>query len=185
MRAIPKRPWDECFANKKERLRRPESWYPFPLLIPFVLEILLISHMLFGTTSRIGNPADVLSFPANRHKIGPIWFSVTPVNGQIVVTTEDRQIFRWAQSTNEVASIKPFRDYLVKKSQDMILASALSKQALRSKTRAVIAADQRLKFMHMKPILYALATANISQYGFETKIPLTKINADHLDESNF
>jgi hypothetical protein len=39
-----------------------------------------------------------------------------------------------------------------------------------TRTTAVLAVDQKLKFNHLRPVIYALAEARISKYGFETRM---------------
>jgi hypothetical protein len=34
----------------------------------------------------------------------------------------------------------------------------------------VLAVDQKLKYIHLRPVIYALAEARIAKYGFETRM---------------
>jgi hypothetical protein len=36
---------------------------------------------------------------------------------------------------------------------------------------AAIAIDQKLTYHHVRPVIYALAAAGVSKYGFETRLP--------------
>jgi hypothetical protein len=120
---------------------------------------------------RMGHPANILAFPAPSQPDSSIWMSVTPVGDDIVVTTSDRQVFRWAQDVRSVSDIKPFVDHLKAMVRIEIEGAVLLNSLTIAKTRAVIAADQQLKYLHIRPIIYALAEAGIARYGFETLSP--------------
>lgn len=155
----------------QDRLREPLWWIPFPALIGLGLVIVLLTHVALNTNSRMGNPADILAFPAAPHPESAIWLSVTPIGDDIVVTTSDRQVFRWRQDVRTVADIKPLVDYLRQMVRTEIEGAALMNTMSAGKSRAVIAADQKLKYLHIRPIIYALAEAGIARYGFETLSP--------------
>jgi hypothetical protein len=184
MKGLFSHPWDELIEAKKQRLRAGGGWFPYPLLLSFVLVILFTSHAVFGTAPRLGNPANLLTFQGEPFKMGTIWFSVTPIDDEIVVTTEDRKVFRWSQHVRKLDEIKPFTDYLVAKSREAVLSSTLAKDGLKRSTKAVIAADQRLKYLHFRPILYALAAAKITKYGFETRTPNLAVKTDYLETTD-
>jgi hypothetical protein len=185
MSEMKSRPWDACFAAKKERLSAPDSWFPYPLLLSFVFVLQFTAHTVFSTSARIGSPAEVIEFPGEESHVNTLWFAVTPVGDEIMVTTEDRKVFHWKQNVRSLESLSEFREFLKKKAKQTVFSSTLSKDALRKNTKAIIAADQRLKFLHLRPILYALAEAKIVQYGFETKIPQVAVNSDHLNQDKF
>jgi len=163
--------WDKCFEDKKERLRQPESWFPYPVLLSVLLILHFTSQVLFNTSSRMGSPAEVIELDSKPTATTTLWFSVTPINDEIVVISDDHKIFRWKQDVRNKDDLKEFRDFLKTKTKAVVLSATMAKEKLKSKTRAIIAADQRLKYLHIRPIIYALAEAGISQYGFETKIP--------------
>lgn len=174
----PKR-WVERTAAVRERLGENLHWFPFPMLISFGLVLVLTGHILFGTNPRAGNPADIISFPSEARKDAAIWISVTPIDDQIVVTTSDRKVFRWPQQVRSVDQLKPFLDYLKLRVADEVEAAGLAGRALKTQASAVIAADQRLKYLHVRPIVYAFAQAGISQYAFETQNPVVAAATGH------
>jgi hypothetical protein len=165
------------FAAAKERLREPIWWFPFPLFIGIGLALLLTAHVLFGSSPRIGHPADIITFPSETKPDGAIWLSMTPIGDEIVVTTGDRKVFRWPQSARTLDELKGLRAYLKSVVAREIEAAALVGKAYEHQTRAVIAADQRLKFFHVRPLLYAFAEAGITHYAFETQNPRVALDA--------
>jgi hypothetical protein len=156
----------------RDRLDENLHWFPVPALLAFGLVLLLTGHILFGTNPRAGNPANIISFPSEPRPDAAIWMSVTPIGDEIVVTTGDRQVFKWRQQVRNAQELGFFVKYLKERVANEIEAAALAKRALKSQTTAVIAADQRLKYLHIRPIIYALAEAGISQYAFETQNPV-------------
>jgi hypothetical protein len=156
----------------KERLREPLHWFPYPFFLPFALILVFTAHIFFAINPRMGNPADILTFPAETHKDGPFWLSVTPIGDDVVVTTGDRKVFRWSQNVRSVADLHDLTEYLKKRVEDELLAVGLVGKASKSQTSAVLAVDQRLKYLHIRPIIYALAEAKITHYSFETNNPV-------------
>ncbi len=170
----------ERAAVIKERLRKPTDWFPFPLIISFTLVLLLTSHVLFATNPRAGHPADVITLPATPQLDSTIWLSVTPVGGDIVVTSNKRKVFRWGQDTQNAADIVPFVTHLKDRVAEEVQSAALLGRMSPAQTVAVIAADQRLKYLHMRPVLYALAQAGIASYSFETQLlKVASASPDH------
>lgn len=184
--ADPQRNWAISAANIKDRLQEPIWWFPYPALISFGLVLTLTAHVVSGTNPRMGNPADIISFPAPARKDSAIWLSATPIDDKIVVTTSDRRIFRWSQKLQNVSEVEPLVRYLKERVAAEITSAALMGRAFTTQTSAVIASDQRLKYLHIRPLLYALAEAGIAQYAFETQTPVLEgagTAQSHLDHA--
>ena len=164
--------WVGRMGAIKERLREPLWWYPFPLLLSFGLILLLTAHVMTGSSLRAGNPAEIIAFPGETQKDGALWLSVTPIGEDIVVTTGDRKVFRWRQDIRDLTPLAPLIKYLKEQAAKSIATAVLSGEAHIEQVRIVVAADQRLKFLHVRPLLYGFAEAGISQYAFETNNPV-------------
>ncbi len=177
MRPTPR--WAEACLRTRQVLAEPLAplaWYPFPALISFFLVLLLTAHVIFGTSARLGTPADVITFPSETEKDAAIWLSVTPIGNEVVVTTADRKVFRWPLEIHDLTPLSPFVAYLKASVRKEIEATTLAKAASKHQAMAVIAADQRLKYLHVRPILYAFAAAGIANYAFETQNPILGAN---------
>jgi hypothetical protein len=122
-------------------------------MVSFGLILLLTGRVLFGTNPRMGHPADIITFPSETRPDGAIWLSMTPIGDDIVVTTADRKVFRWKADVKSLDDLRDLRDYLKEVVQREVEAAALSGRAYLHQTTAVIAADQRLKFLHVRPLL--------------------------------
>ena len=166
-----KRSWDLLYIATADRLRSLSRWFPFPALISFILVTLLTAYVTLTTARRLGHPAALLTFPSDRDHIGGIWFSVTPIGEEIFIATSDRKVFHWPQNTRDLVPLDQFIEWLKDASHLQIEAAALLKRSDSNQVLAVIAADQTLKYTHLRPIIYALAKAGISRYAFETIDP--------------
>lgn len=171
--------WSSRYVAVAERLRQPLWWFPYPCLLAFGLQLILTAHILFSTNPRLGHPAEVVRYPSNPSRDSSIWISVTTREKNTIITTNDRKIFKWAESSRSMDGLKDFTLYLRRRMVEEIQTAALVQRALRSQTRVVIAADRNLKYSHIKPIIYALAQAGISNYAFETLNPVIASSQDH------
>jgi hypothetical protein len=162
---------DTRFAALKARLREPLGWFPMPFFISFALVLVLTGHVLSGTNPRLGNPADVITLPAEARPDSAIWLSVSVRGDQVYVTTGDRKVFHWARNVARLDELDDFVSYLKERVKGEIAAAALLNRIEVTQSSAVIAADQRLTYAHIRPLLHAFAAAGISQYAFETQNP--------------
>ena len=169
---IDKNHWSSRFAAAQNRLSEPLGWFPYPFLLAFGLILLLMTHVLFSTNPRMGNPADIITFPSTPQRDSAIWLSVSPIGDDVIVTTNDRKVFRWPQKIRSEDDIRELVLYLKERVQQEIQSAALLQRIYNIQTTAVIAADQRLKYLHLRPIIHALAQAGINNYGFETLNPV-------------
>jgi hypothetical protein len=154
----------------RERLSEPLHWYPFPAMIGFTLVLILGGHLLTDLNPRLGARVDILPFDAPRHRDGGIWLGLYPKDDQLHIVTSDRQKFTWPLDSQQMSAVQPLVDYLNQKVQQEIYGTALKMESTVTRTTAVLAVDQRLRYFHIRPVIYALARARISQYGFETRI---------------
>jgi biopolymer transport protein ExbD len=152
----------------KQRLRESSSWYPFPCLISFFLVLLLTAHVVLNTNPRAGHAAAVLPLAAEETEDSVIWLSLTSEDGKIIVADNYRRVFSWSEEVQTIESLEAFVTHLKTRVNDEKKAAALSKRIYQSQSRVILAVDQKLKYRHFRPILYALAEAGISNYGFET-----------------
>lgn len=171
--------WSSRYDSVSKRLKKPLWWFPYPCLLTFGLQLILTAHILFSTNPRIGQPAEVISYPSTPAKDSAIWLSITVQDKFTIVTTNDRKIFRWPATLRSTAELKDLTFYLRRRMVEEIQTASLVQRAMRSQTTVVIAADQSLKYNHIKPIIHALAQAGISNYAFETLNPVVASSEDH------
>ena len=83
--------------------------------------------------------------------------------------TDDRKRFGWDLSDVNQLQIEDLTRYLKGRVKKQIMNAGRTLSANTVQTTAVLAVDVELKYIHVRPVLHALAQARISHYGFETK----------------
>lgn len=156
--------------RQKERLGIFANLFPFPALIPFGLVLIFCGSLIPTLNPRIGSPADVIPMSSMDEKEGSIWFAVRAIGDEVVVTAPNKRIFRWPSKIEDPRELDPFRSYLRQRVTNEIQMAVLAKRVTKAQLSAVIAADQRCRYLHLRPIIQALAEVGISDYGFETII---------------
>ena len=162
--------WETALIDKIRRLKEGYSWTLVPSLLSFSLVLILIGHLLPSLNPRLGNLSKTLPLATSPQQDGSMWISIFPWQDNIVVMTSDRKKFIWPKKRPTQESLHPFQVYLSERVQRESVAAGLSLQTNMARTSVVLAVDQRLKYAHILPIIYALAHAGISRYGFETNL---------------
>ena len=162
--------WQDQLQRMRERLIEPVLWFPFPALIGFGLVIILRGQLLTGFNHRVGTRADVVNLQASPLTTPGIWLSIYQEDEKLILVTDDHQRFSLPLAARDLTDMKPLIQYLKGRSADEAFKATLSLEADSARIRAVLAVDQKLKYIHIRPILFALAEARISNYGFETRI---------------
>jgi hypothetical protein len=158
------------FERLDERLAKNVAIFPFIGFIAFQMVLLLTAYILNGSNHRAGNPSNPIDYQAEPFPDVPLWFSVTPVGHDIVVTTPQRRVYRWPQSTNTLKPLKEFVEDLRSMVEIEVRSIALKNDASLARPTAVISADQHLTYAHLKPIVLALAEVGIRDYALETRL---------------
>jgi hypothetical protein len=162
--------WVEALLALKERLQEPVLWFPFPALIAFGLVIILRGHLLTGLNPRLGARVDVIQYDAKNLPDGGIWLGVFQDGKQVLVVTSDRRRFSWPIDSQNMKDIEPLVTYLQNRVKKEAYSTAIKLESNLTRTTAVLAVDQKLKYIHLRPVIYALAEARIAKYGFETRV---------------
>ena len=173
--------WSEAYVAKQQRLSEPLWWYPYPFLLTAALVLLLTAHLVLATNPRMGHPASLINFPSQVRPDSAVWFSMSPIGPDIVITTNDRRVFRWRQDSVSTTAMQPFVEYLRHRVEGEIAAAALLKRVQDSQTTTVIAADQRLRYLHLRPVIAALAEVGITSYALETLVIASSKHGSHFD----
>lgn len=160
----------ETIRKQKDRMKDNIIWFPAPALISFALVLLLIGHLLVNINPRLGNSAEILSFPSKPQKEGSIWISIFEKDSEITVVTYDRKVFNWPADTQTLEPLEDFRQYLHQTTNELSAQAAISKFISRTQTQIVMAVDQKLRYFHIRPLIHILADVGIDSYAFETQI---------------
>jgi hypothetical protein len=162
--------WLEALIGLKERLQEPILWFPFPALIAFGLVIILRGHLLTGLNPRLGARVDVIQYDAKNIPDGGIWLGIFQDGKDVLVVTSDRRRFSWPIDSQNRKDVDPLVLYLKNRVKKEAYSTAIKLESNLTRTTAVLAVDQKLKYIHLRPVIYALAEARIPKYGFETRV---------------
>ncbi len=162
--------WVDALNALKERLNEPILWFPYPALVAFGLVIILRGHLLTGMNPRLGARVDVIQYSGQHLQDGGIWLGIYPENNQVVVVSSDRRRFSWPIQSQNLAELEPLIKYLKERVQKEAYSTAIKMESSLTRSTAVLAVDQKLKYIHLRPVIYALAEARIAKYGFETRL---------------
>jgi len=159
-----------AMGRQKERLTEIDSVSGFVLLIPFLAVIVLSLFTSLETNTRlhaVGKPMEHATTEVADHEL---WLSVAAKGGKIIVTTSDSNVFEWSEGGPTQREALALTDYLKSRVKDLIIGTVRTGQVSQESLTASVAVDQSLTYQHIRPLLYALADAGISRYGFETRI---------------
>lgn len=170
MKTDSKNIMDMTFSAVKERLHEGIFWFPLPALISFVFVINFIARITFDINPRLGNAAEVLEFDGKIVDDNGIWISISPLNDTLKISTFDKKTFIIPMEVESEENIAEFANYLRKKVIEIGLNAGLKNRLRQGESKVIISADKHLKYAHIKPIIHALALAQISNYAFETKV---------------
>lgn len=141
------------------------------MLISFGLVLVLSVDL----TTRLGSQGkganDVPVVATDENEQSAIWLSVTASDTAIVVSSDDRRSFSWPLTEQSLEGTGEFVSYLKSRVSREIDNAGLGGEVLRSRLRVTLAVDQRLNYWHIRPLIYALAEANVTNYAFQTRLP--------------
>ncbi len=170
-----------AFEDQKARLAEPLNWFPYPALLAIGLATIFFGHLLFNLNPRIRSQAEVLSFDALPAKDGGIWLSLLLDGNHLVVANSTNERFTIPITDVSDDSLDPLVKYLKDEISAIAVDVVLRNKLSPLQTTVTLAVDQRLKYMHLRPIFSALAAAGITNYAFETKMLLSDLSQDHSE----
>ncbi len=169
-----------------ESLRDDLGWFFLPLGIALILLLILCVYVLPDLNPRFATVAKPVTYaskdPSDLTSLR-LAIVLDPTRGNIRVNTSDRQVFTWPADSTELKASEKLKDYLSNQVKQKILKSSLLKDINAQELKIILAADETLRFHHIRPILYAMAESGISSYGFETLLPFeTHASAAQTEE---
>ena len=99
-----------------------------------------------------------------------IWIGVYGDQNNINIVTSDRKKFTVKKTNYNLVGLKSFIEHLNEIKKRNYLAVARSSLGIEKRSRVALSLDRKLKFYEIRPIIYALAEANISNYEVETQV---------------
>ena len=159
------------FRDVKSRLKESTFSTVAYIFIPFFLVTILALFVGFETSDRFKSPIEPFEYEAAESRDHRLWMSVGLSNDLIIIKTSSGKIFKWPAIGPSDGDYESFENHLKTWTKSHLQSTILAGQLLPSTNTAAIAVDQRLTAHHIRPVIYALAAAGVSKYGFETKLP--------------
>lgn len=161
---------ENFFATQRIRLRGETTWELLPAGICFTLAMLLIGHLLPGLNPRLGNRANITPLEAELEPDGSVWLGMFIKDDIFHIQTSERNTLKFSVQDLNKSILPQLVTYLElrREKEITLLGSSLSYKPFRS--NIVIAADQSLKYVHLRPVINSIAAAGYRRYSFETRI---------------
>jgi hypothetical protein len=160
----------KAFERQSERLKAEVPFQTWLLFIPFLAVVVLTvytSVQMNGKLFSMGRPVEMDGAPVADKEI---WLSIGIRNDLIVIATPEGKFFSWPISGPDTAQLALLQDYLTERARYLVSDSVRRGQLSGNHNSAALSVDQSLTYQHVRPIIYALAGAGFSRYGFETRI---------------
>jgi hypothetical protein len=163
-----KSPIFSSIARVQSRLVESPSYFPLVSFVSFGLFLLCSTYVIPAVSMRIFSLAQRPVVAAEPAIEGPIYISVAPNKERVIATVNDRNFDLDPKNMDE--EMNRLISFLQEKTKEQMIKVGLELQIAPARTEAVLAVDSRLKYVHVQPIIAALAMAKIHRYGFETII---------------
>ncbi len=159
------------FRRQRQRLDGMPAIPLVLLFIPFFSVTLLTFFVGFESSFRPKSRIEPFvheSAPAVDHAL---WLSIGISESTITVNTASGETFRWPVEGPSQKDYEVFEKYMKAWAKRHLQNVVRSGQITADTNLAAIAIDQKLTYHHVRPVIYALAAAGVSKYGFETRLP--------------
>jgi hypothetical protein len=159
-----------AFERQAARLAYQAPFQATLLFIPFLAVVVLTMYTSLETSPRLHGVARPLERDGVIAPEREVWLSVGIKNEMIVVATPDGETFTWPAKGPKKEQMVGLEAYLLKRSHSMVEDAVRRGQLDGRRNVAALSVDQSLTYHHVRPIIYALAEAGFSRYGFETRV---------------
>jgi hypothetical protein len=155
--------------RQRERLTMAWTWNATYALLPMGLISVLLIFTSLETNKRIRSSAKPINLVGIESFESKLWFSIAPSKEGIRITTRDGDLFEIENSDQKLTSEK-FEAHVRQASKKSLVDIALANRMTNHSTFVVLSVDETLTYYHVRPVVYALANAGITNYGFEGRI---------------
>jgi len=159
-----------ALERMKDRLSGARGIYPYPMFLGFGLALVLLVEVQARVNPRLMGSADVITLDTAPLQHSAINLSIFPKGNSLVVEWDDGHVHSWSLTTEGLEPLQPFISHLKSRVHNEIEGAGLAGEVSASRLRVTLAVDQRLKYLHLRPIIYALADAGITLYSFQTQL---------------
>ena len=161
---------EDSFSRLTTRLEMGFTASPFYAFAAIGFIVLLSIFTSLEINPRVQSIGKPIEFTGQESADAKLWISIAPQGEKIVLKGNDGRSFSWSLNGPSPIQRQDFEVYLRSRVHEIIQDSMLSDRMDSSTVRAVISLDEKLNFNHLRPIIYALASARITHYAFEGRI---------------
>lgn len=160
-----------AFLRQKERLQQGPAFSLTVIFLPFLAAVVLSLFVGLEASIRLQSVAEPFEYAAQPTSDRELWMSIGLTDNSIVIKTAAEGVFVWSAKGPSETEYLNFENHLKSWAKKHVNDVVRSGQIVAETNTAALAIDQRLTYHHIKPVIYALASAGVSRYGFETKLP--------------
>lgn len=159
-----------AFDRQNSRMKFDLQFSPLVIFLPFLCTTILALFVAFESSARVKSRVQSFNYSADPAQDHMMWMSIGLAGDNIIIKTSNNHMFKWASAGPSVSEFKSFEDFMKTWAQDHLNKTVRRGQITVDTNVAALSVDQRLTFHHIRPVIYALATAGVSRYGFETRL---------------
>lgn len=156
--------------RQAHRLVMPFTAWSTYALIPVGIIVILSAFIPLEINPRLFSQAKPLQISGPEAPPTSLWFAVAPTKEGISISTTDGKSFELKNDEREKERGEAFREYLSERKKELIKEKTLANRVDDQSTLVVLSADERLTYFHLRPVIYALASAGVTRYAFEGRI---------------
>ena len=159
-----------AFERQATRLKLDAPFQALPLFIPFLAVVVLSLFTSLELNRKLFSNARPVEGAGTLAEEKEVWLSVGIRNNMVVVATPEGESFSWPISGPNKGELALLESYLSQRARKLVADSVRRGLLDRHQNVAALSVDQSLTYQHVRPIIYALAGAGFSRYGFETRL---------------
>lgn len=156
--------------RQRARLTMPFTAWPTYVFIPLGFMLILSLFIPIEINPRLFSKAKPLQLSGEEAPGVNLWFAIAPSKNGISITTLDGHLFEFNNDVPEHQRGEKFRAYVKSAAKSVIETAALAHRLDENSSLVILSADEQLTYYHLRPVIYALASAGITRYAFEGRI---------------
>lgn len=159
-----------ALERQADRLVMPFTAWPTYVLIPVGIILILSAFLPLELNERLVSQAKPLQLSGPEAPATNLWFAIAPTKDGVSITSIDGHVFQLSDNTPDAERGAAFRAYLREVKASVIESTTLANRIDQNSSLVVLSADERLNYYHLRPVIYALASAGVTRYAFEGRI---------------
>ncbi len=158
------------FAHRsQQRLDQHQTWFPYPIMIPFGLMLAIYGVVLGTFHFRGGMPSQPIHLEGEATSESSLWFSLSAKGEDLLIVSRDRQTMTVPLALKGMEVLHPFSRMIEEELEKVIESAAVSRKVYSDEISVIFSVDESLRYAHLQPLIQVLANQGITNYAFETQ----------------